>query len=224
MHAVDAEYYASARRDARDRERDRADAYPRTHLFPRTIQPAQPGWRPRYYHALFGAADGPSVQAACRAWLQAVAWSLGYHTGGALVDGGWFYPHHYAPLAQDVANALAAAPAGHMAALAAEVAGQPPPSPSPSPLPATVPAGLTPAVLLLAVLPAASFGLLPDARLAAAVTAAGSGCAHYYPVAFRVLTYLRRYASECGPVLPALDLPHLVRTVAALCPGDRAGK
>lgn len=217
VRAADAEYYASCdtqrRRDVLDIER-----YPLTNPFPNLVRPAEPGWRPRYYHHLLGA-DGAGVSRACRAFVQAVEWSINYHCQ-LPVDFGWFYPFSYAPTALDVANFLAAdALLGQRSKtfLAVEALDAVNSDDSVGTADSVAKQGwVSPPVQLMMVLPPESIERYVRPRwpwLADLTTSIEGGCAHLFPTDFAALTYLKRYVSECLPRLPDLDC----RALAAKC-------
>ncbi len=67
-----------------------------------------PGWKERYYGAKFGRhaeEDGAFVGAVCRDYAAGLVWVFKYYLQG-VASWKWFYPHHYAPFASDVAAAM----------------------------------------------------------------------------------------------------------------------
>lgn len=221
MCAVDNDYYAQCRtfnaNPSRKNDRNAClERFPLTHPFPADmIRPSDAGWRLRYYHALFWEGGGDLVADACANYLEGVEWSFLYHTQQR-VDLNWMYRYPYAPTALDLAN--------HITADFIKTWGNGRGSGcSFSPLPTTEmeedtgkkkkdKEGLSdvppPEVQLLLVLPPSGIQkqlVGKRSKIADISTNIDKGCAHYYPTEFRVLTYLKRYLSECIPVLPLMD-------------------
>lgn len=155
----------------------------------RRIAPGTPGWRPRYYDALFLTRDVGAVVAEYLAGLQ---WTVHYYAGAYTKASTpeWMYRHAYGPTALDVYNHLAAAggDAGTRERLRA--------------LPNYA---FSAEAALLMVTPPSSFAVLPP-RLAAMATDANFGIAHTFPEDFAVHTYLKRWAHECKAKIPPVDL------------------
>jgi len=214
VHAADTDYYAQC--DAQRRQHNGIldlDKYGLSHPFPRDlVRPGDGGWRLRYYRYLFRNGDDADVVAkACTSFLEGLVWSVNYHVmGPSAVSMTWAYPHGYAPTVVDLANHLSLSPhaslphppgmtvttpAAPPRRTTKSSGGRPPPS-SPS-LPASV--------QLLLVLPLKSLKRYAAPEVVRRATALEGGCAHLFPVRFRVLTYLKRYASECVPFTPAVD-------------------
>lgn len=212
MVAVNADYYAQCATYARRRlsPQDQAhaarDMYPLAHPFPDKIRPAEPGWRLRYYYHLFRMRHAPVIKDACANFLEALAWSINYHCQ-LPVDAEWRYRFPFPPTVLDVANYIAA-----LCAVEADAwvfthvssphdAAHPPNSPSSYEEAA--------AVQMMAVLPPPRVAPLFDGAGADVVYDPAHGCAHMFPHDFRVVTYLRRYLSECVPLLPDVDVARL---------------
>ena len=89
----------------------------------KNINPSRIGWEHRYYQQLFDmsnddivATEDTAVEVKhkkiyeiCIQYLQSLEWSMMYYTNGC-VDWRWMYPHHYAPLMQDICRATPAFP------------------------------------------------------------------------------------------------------------------
>ena len=65
------------------------------------ICPGETGWQKRYYRALFEG-KGAAVADICRQYHEGLEWTFRYYTSSC-PDWRWKYPHHYAPLFQDLA-------------------------------------------------------------------------------------------------------------------------
>lgn len=151
------------------------------------IKPGAPGWRPRYYDALFQTRD---VEGVVGDYLAGVQWTMNYYAGEyARATPEWIYPHAYGPTALDVYNHLAA---GSGANVRAKLRA----------LPAY---GFSAEAALLMVTPPSSFQILSP-KLRALATDLDFGIAHTFPRDFGVHTYLRRWAHECKAKVPPVDL------------------
>ena len=67
----------------------------------RYIDPTEDYWQERYYVALFGGRRNDVAPAVCRAYLEALEWTMRYYTVGC-PDWRWSYPYAYAPLFCDL--------------------------------------------------------------------------------------------------------------------------
>ena len=167
------------------------EAYPLVHKDAacKRIRPGTPGWRPRYYDALFQTRDVASIVAD---YLAGVQWTMYYYAGEyARSTPEWMYPHAYGPTALDVFNHLAAgsSPLGDIRAK----------------LRALPEYGFSAEAALLMVTPPSSFQILSP-KLRALATDLDFGIAHTFPVDFGVHTYLKRWAHECKAKVPPVDL------------------
>ena len=223
VHAADTEYYSQC--DAQRRQPGGIldlDKYGLSHPFPRDlVRPGDGGWRLRYYRHLFRNGDDADVVAkACVSFLEGLVWSVNYHVlGPSAASMTWAYPHGFAPTAVDVANHLSLCSSETLPHPAGAAVGPQHRHPSKKgggnqrfALPASV--------QLLLVLPLESLKRYADPETVRRATALEGGCAHLFPVRFRVLTYLKRYASECVPLTPAVD-EHDLRRLCELSYAQR---
>lgn len=65
------------------------------------VEPNEPYWQERYYVALFGGKRSAVAPEVCRAYLEALEWTMRYYTSGC-VNWRWSYPYAYAPLFSDL--------------------------------------------------------------------------------------------------------------------------
>ena len=155
------------------------------------IRPGAPGWRPRYYDALFQTRDVARVAAD---YLQGVQWNLDYYAGKYARPAAtpeWLYPHAYGPTALDIFNHLEA-----NAGMGVEVRDA---------LRKLPPYEYSPQAALLMVTPPSSVSIL-STKLRAMATDINFGVSHMFPVEFEVHTYLRRWTHECKAKIPPVDL------------------
>lgn len=223
MTSVDRSYYQQAQNERRSTPAQHVgvgERYPLMHPFPDVIRPSEAGWRPRYYHYLFntGVGNDDTTYDACADYLAGLQWSLDYHCQNEKNDT-WRYRYHYAPTSLDLSNHLIARSFIH-GQKHYNTVGTPnkqqqdidkeavlgTSSSSEGYEAETTRHGMNADMQLLMVLPPASLRKhVPDARLLEIPTCLRRGCMQYYPDTFRVLTYLKRYTSECAPVLPDID-------------------
>jgi len=173
--------------------------------FPDVIRPGNPGWRLRYYKHLLGMTDAVLIRTVCRDYVYGMAWSLAYHMQISVRDD-WYYPYAYAPTAFDLMNYVL------VQNLDEKKTGR---VMSPAPVDKTSPFSThrprySPEVQLLIALPPQSFDAHVRSPVARTLSSdVSAGCAHFYPVDFRVITYLKSYISECHPMLPDIDVNRL---------------
>lgn len=67
------------------------------------VSPGEPYWQDRYYRALFGGSREEMAPVVCKAYLEALEWTMRYYTDGC-PDWRWFYPFSYAPLFSDLVD------------------------------------------------------------------------------------------------------------------------
>lgn len=153
-------------------------------------------WRSVYYKHCFDARvnDTSIVVSACKSFLTGIFWTYAYYKRQPK-DCMWTYPYGYAPTIQDLANYIQVSREDFVNLLATwEVIGQ-------------TPSFVHPDVQLLAVLPPASV----PAHLRVFVDDPAKGCAHLFPVNYKIKTYLFSKLWECSPVLPPIDVDLIKR-------------
>ena len=64
-----------------------------------------PGWKDRYYDAKFPGVDDAGRREVAAAYVEGLQWVMRYYYDGC-ASWKWFYPHHYAPFAADLAAAI----------------------------------------------------------------------------------------------------------------------
>ena len=164
----------------------------------RRIRPGSPGWRPRYYDALFQTRD---VARVASDYLQGIQWNLHYYAGRFARPAAtpeWLYPHAYGPTALDVFNHLEA----NLDNSAIRRA-----------LLALPPYEYSAHAALLMVTPPSSFPIL-STKLRAMATDINFGISHMFPTEFGVHTYLRRWTHECKAKVPPVDLAAIKKLLA----------
>jgi 5'-3' exonuclease len=157
---------------------------------PADIDLTLPGWRKQWYRRLLNFADHVDGRHRATApYLAGIEWTLRYYCG-ALELATWYYPFPYSPTALDLCWQCRDLSGG--SALTGQEGSR---------------AGdMHPHLLLALVLPPPSFRRLLPSRYHALLDDPALGCACFYVDDFEVFTYLKRYAWECVPNLPPIDV------------------
>ncbi len=158
---------------------------------PADIDLTLPGWRKQWYRRLLNFADHVDGRHRATApYLAGIEWTLRYYCGSCSADGlaTWYYPFPYSPTALDLCWQCRDL---HGSALTGQGARA---------------ADMHPHLLLALVLPPPSFRRLLPSRYHALLDDPALGCACFYVDDFEVFTYLKRYAWECVPNLPPIDV------------------
>ena len=164
-------------------------------------------WTERYFSQKLAAPSPAARRAVADAYLAGLTWVLEYYYRG-VASWTWYYPHHYAPTATELAGAASAAAAAR--ARPSFERGAP----------------FSPFQQLLAVLPAASSALLP-APYRHLMLDANSPIADFYPSEFAVDMEGKRAEWEGVVLIPFVDEQRLLRASASvpagvLSPAERA--
>ena len=169
------------------------------------ILPHKAGWRREYYfHLLHFRKHVDERERACQCYLQGLGWMFRYYVDGSLssLNSVWAYPFGYAPTAFDVSALLDARMNDIHETIIRPITSH------------SFPTTDTLFQLLL-VLPPQSSHLLPS-HVRRIVKDPALGCVAFYPTAFRIETYLKRFSWECHPLIPFPDLKLLYRAFKLL--------
>lgn len=174
------------------------DNYPTFNKFPQgLINPRIPGWRLSYYKHIFGTTESHDINRICDSYLQGLEWiSKYYFTNEAPIS--WYYKYNYSPSILDLTNRIAAYlydSSRYQEQITHAI-------------PINEASFKTvlehPTLQLLMVLPPRSRELV-DTRYRPLMTHIEHGCLAYYPIGFKISTFLKSYLWECYPVLPDID-------------------
>jgi 5'-3' exonuclease len=191
------EQFMSSTPNRRMSNHEKFDNFPLFHKYPGegSIVPRSPGWRKQYYYHLLGFAQHIEERnRACVPYLQGVKWVMDYYYNRS-ASTGWSYPYGYSPTAIDLSSflqTLLKQDPIEMDRLFFDVLNK------------KFITDDTQFQLLL-VLPPQSKHLLPDC-LHAIMEDPAQCCTAFYPINFKIMTYLKRYMWECHPMLPELDI------------------
>ena len=165
-----------------------------------------PKWRNSYYYYVFGANTTDLISDVCMNYIDGLLWTTNYYFNRN-AHMSWYYKYSYAPCATDLYR--------HVVSLANDddVSRQ-------SKLLYDSTHVVSPHLQLLMVLPPQSVELLP-LHLQTIMTDISKGCLHYYPIDFKMQTYLKTKGWECIPMLPLIDMKRLLKvmttTMSSIC-------
>ena len=172
------------------------DNYPTLNKFPRIIQSQKPGWRLRYYHALFNeATDIQEINDICLNYLEGIQWTLDYYFNRC-ISRDWYYKYNYSPTIMDLYNFLLINMDDTDVYVRTSIDKN------------YEKIKYDTDLQLLLCLPPASMKLLktPIQKIMYDISL---GCSHYYPEKFHITGYLKNYLWEAHPVLPVVDAKKL---------------
>lgn len=159
-------------------------------------------WRNAYYHYLFDSNACDVIEDVCMNFLDGLMWVVHYYfeaNASKPINQKWFFKYHYAPCVSDIYK--------HVALMSEEELAQ-----RKHDLTSSHHDAVSPLMQLLLVLPPQSKHLLPD-HLSSIMTDVKKGCVHYYPIGFKVHTYLKHKTWECLPMLPLVDQTKILDVV-----------
>jgi 5'-3' exoribonuclease 1 len=172
------------------------DNYPTLNKFPRIIKPEKPGWRLRYYHALFNeTTEIQEINEICENYLEAIQWTMDYYFNRK-VEQHWYYKYNYSPTILDLCNFLLINFKDTKSYIYSSIAKNYP-----------VVEYDTDLQLLMCLPPSSSQLLKPQLRRI--MFDVPLGCLHMYPEVFGITGYLKNYLWEAYPVLPPVDMEKL---------------
>jgi len=171
------------------------------------------GWKQRYYAAKLGidltratsepeSDDGRKAEQLFRTYLEGLCWVLQYYLHG-VASWSWFFPFHYAPLAEDLASFLRG---GHMDQGAIFELGKP----------------FEPVGQLMAVLPSRSSHAVPRVVRPLMTDDPSSPLAAFYPRDFELDLNHKKFLWQAVALLPFIDEALLLRELERVRPGFTA--
>ena len=178
------------------------DNNPQYNKFPFVIDPIEDtSWRSSYYHHLFGCHKMDMVNNICKNYIEGLEWICDYYFNShSNHKYEWYYKYNYAPCVSDLHKYLK---------INSEVIAMPS-APSPYSQPQSPPR-ITEDIQLLMVLPPLSKNIL-NIQQQKLMDNLDYGCVHYYPTKFCITSYLKNALWESLPVLPNIDLDHLIES------------
>jgi len=173
------------------------DNNPQYNKFPFVIDPIEDtSWRSSYYHHLFGSHKIDMINNICKNYIEGLEWICDYyfnshsnHNHNQNYE--WYYRYNYAPCVSDLHKYLKI----NSTAILPNALIQP--------------NRIKEDIQLLMVLPPLSKTIL-NAQQQKLMDDLNYGCVHYYPIKFCITSYLKSALWESLPVLPNIDLDHLI--------------
>ena len=156
-------------------------------------------WRGLYYKSLFHCRmhDTKTISSTCDLFIKGIFWTYAYYKRQPK-NNNWFYPYNYAPTLLDISNWVSTNPNIVKECVAINNADG-----------AHV---VTPYTQLLSILPPESHALLPR-KYHAYMFDPKYGMAHMFPTKYPIETYLKTHLWECSPILPVLDIQHILKSM-----------
>jgi len=157
-------------------------------------------WRGLYYKSLFHCRmhDTKTISSACDLFIKGIFWTFAYYKRQPKHND-WYYPYNYAPTLLDISNWVSTNP--NIVKTHEQT---------------TLPWGnadaVTPYIQLLSILPPESYALLPR-KYHAYMFDPAHGMAHMFPTKYPIETYLKTHLWECAPILPVLDIQHIIKSI-----------
>lgn len=158
-----------------------------------SINPKVPGWRIEYYRNLF---NYSSLNDICENYCKGLYWIVHYYFHGD-PHLNWYYKYSYSPTALDLSNYInfqIPSNEHHNDTSNDEFKNIMKNS----------------NIQLLLVLPPDSQYLIPDKNSSNLMTDVSLNCVHYYPIKFKISSFLKSFIWECSAVLPDINLQNLL--------------
>ncbi|KAG7673428.1 hypothetical protein Ndes2526B_g03127 [Nannochloris sp. 'desiccata'] len=92
--------------ELKEQVREKADMFDEMVEHEERIRLGENGWKERYYEEKLGVKGeevGPAVSSLVQSYVEGLCWVMKYYYDG-VASWNWYYPHHYAPFASDLAG------------------------------------------------------------------------------------------------------------------------
>jgi 5'-3' exoribonuclease 2 len=92
--------------ELKEQVREKADKFDEMVAHEERIRLGESGWKERYYEEKLGVKGedvGPAVTSLVQSYVEGLCWVMKYYYDG-VASWNWYYPHHYAPFASDLAG------------------------------------------------------------------------------------------------------------------------
>lgn len=157
-------------------------------------------WRKNYYHSLFHRNHSHTfIQSVCKDYVDGVNFVFDYYINPKNIDHFWGYKYLYSPTAADLYSYLKLSNHEKQQNNHNNYY--------------DYTSTMTPTLQLLIVLPPSSIKNILPKYYQNLVTSVLSGCAQYYPISFKISTFLKTYIWECYPVLPNVNIQNIAKAV-----------
>ena len=153
-----------------------------------TITPESKGWRDRYYSSLFNDKLKDTI---CNDYITGLKWVVDYYYNKKC-DTKWCYVYSYSPTILDIYNYL-----GAKSTIVNDIFRKD--------IPISSVEYVSEGIQLLYILPKQSSNLLPN-HLQLYTRDLMKGLLHYYPIDYKIQTYMHYYLHECIPIIPYINI------------------
>jgi 5'-3' exoribonuclease 2 len=92
--------------ELKEQVREKADMFDEMVEHEERIRLGENGWKERYYEEKLGVKGeeiGPAISSLVQSYVEGLCWVMKYYYDG-VASWNWYYPHHYAPFASDLAG------------------------------------------------------------------------------------------------------------------------
>jgi len=92
--------------ELKDQVKEKADKFDEMVEHEERIRLGENGWKERYYEEKLGVKGeevGPAISSLVQSYVEGLCWVMKYYYDG-VASWNWYYPHHYAPFASDLAG------------------------------------------------------------------------------------------------------------------------
>lgn len=183
------------------------DDYPIFNKEPLHINPREDKlWRVHYYNELFGDSDHHIIKSSCFNFLESLVWTVNYYFNNSS-NCNWYYKYNFSPTINDLIKYISIMTDKDFDNMHNMMFN-------------------TPEIVndyinnvdiqLLLILPPQSHNLI-NKKLLPIITDIQLGCVHYYPINFKLNTYLKKHLWECIPLLPDINIDKIIKSYNTIC-------
>jgi 5'-3' exonuclease len=180
-----------------DKLMNEIDNYPLKNKMTHLINPVNDNkWKANYYEHLFGDHSESIIKSSSINFLEGINWNINYYINRDYSKY-WYYKYNYAPSISDISKYLSIMGNNEFDKFIINTRNN-----KNDPV-------IEPIIQLLLVLPPQSIEILPD-KYKVIMNNINFNCMHYYPISFNLSTYLKYFGWECIPILPEINIKHLI--------------
>jgi 5'-3' exonuclease len=173
------------------------DNYPLKNKMTHLIDPINDNkWRANYYEYLFGDHSESIIKSSSINFIEGINWNINYYLNRDYSTH-WYYHYNYAPCISDISKYLSIIGNNEFDKFLVNTRNN------------KNDQIIEPIIQLLLVLPPQSIDILPD-KYKVLMNNINNNCLHYYPIGFKLSTYLKYFGWESIPILPEIDIKFLI--------------
>lgn len=182
------------------------DNYPIYNKFPLNINPKDDSlWRIHYYNELFGDSQYHMIKLSCINFLESLVWTVNYYFNNDS-DYNWYYKYMYSPCLSDLIKYITTTTCLDFDTMHNKLYNN---NNKNNPIHNVD-------IQLLLILPPQSKNLINN-KFNKIITDLEYGCVQYYPLNFKINTYLKKHLWECIPILPEININRIKKSYDILC-------